>query len=207
VVCDATSADKVDQMVTRTVDELGRVDFLVNNAASAAGPDRVPVSEMPEDAWRRVIDVKLTGAFLASRAVAGHLLRQNEGGSIVNVSSISARWQPAAQAAYTAANLGLESLSATMAKELGPHGITCNTVVPGFFPTSRADYMRETDAWDIAVNLIAVRRPGSAEDLAGVVTFLCSSHGAFITGQSINVCGGQEWHPREFARLRGNLES
>src|SRR5690606_37364083 len=146
-----------------TVAELGRVDVLVNNAASAPGDDRVPVVETTEEAWRQVLDVKLTGAFLASRAVARQLVEQGEGGRIVNVSSVSAHFRPIAQAAYTAANLALESLSETMAKELGPHGITCNSVVPGFFPTSRADYMRESDAWDITVGLISVGRPGRAE--------------------------------------------
>ena len=206
VVCDVTDADDVDRMVQRTVAELGRVDFLVNNAAAGAGADRVPVHEMAEDAWRRVLDVKLHGAFLASRAVARELLRQDEGGSIVNISSVSAQFLPAASAAYTAANVAMESLAATMAKELGPHGITCNSVVPGFFPTSRADYMRETDAWDISVKLISVRRPGRPEDIAGIVVYLCSPSGGFITGQAINVCGGQEGHFREFMRMRDLLE-
>lgn len=202
LVCDVTDAAAVEAMVERVVAELGRIDMLVNNAAAAVGPDRVPVVELGEADWRRVLDVKLTGAFLASRAVARQLLAQGDGGSIVNVSSISARWRPANQAAYTAANIALESLSASMAKELAGSGIRCNTVVPGFFPTSRADVLDGDETWGLAVRLISARRAGTADDLAGMIAFLCSPLGSFVNGQSINVCGGQEWHVREWLRLR-----
>ena len=84
---DVTKAQQVQDMVDRTLAEFGRIDFLVNNAAFARGADRVPVVDLSEDVWHRVLEIKLTGVFLCSQAVARVLLRQGQGGSIIRISS------------------------------------------------------------------------------------------------------------------------
>jgi 3-oxoacyl-[acyl-carrier protein] reductase/meso-butanediol dehydrogenase/(S,S)-butanediol dehydrogenase/diacetyl reductase len=205
VVCDVSRSSDAQRTIAEVAAKLGRVDILINNAAAPV--QRATVVEMAEDAWRRVIDVKLTGAFLMSQAAAKVMLAQGNGGRIVNISSVSSRFHSRYKCAYTAANLGMESLTVTMSKEVGPDGITVNSIVPGFFPTSRADYMRETEAWQVVLETISVRRPGTAEDMASMIVYLCSPAGEFITGQSIRVCGGQESHWQDFLAIRDSLEA
>jgi NAD(P)-dependent dehydrogenase (short-subunit alcohol dehydrogenase family) len=194
IVADVSRSEDVETMLARTLSELGRIDFLINNAAFARGPDRVPVVDLSEELWRKVIDIKLTGAFLASKAVATHLIKQGEGGRIINISSVAGKVFPGNAAAYAAANAGIQSLAASMSKELGRYGITCNTVCPGLIDTQRVDDIRQANNWDASVSRIPVRRAGTGDDIANLVIYLCSSEGSFINGQSINVDGGHANH-------------
>ncbi len=100
LVIDITQADQVQRLVDETRRELGRIDLLVNNAAAARGNDRVPVVQLEEAEWRKVIEVNLTGTFLVTKAVAQVLIEQGEGGRIVNISSIAGREGIATFAAY-----------------------------------------------------------------------------------------------------------
>ena len=116
VVSNAADPDAVDELVERVLQELGRVDIVVNNESAAVGADRVPVIDMPLDEWRRVIDVNLNGTFYMSRAFGRRIVDQGEGGSIVNISSIAAKVVTAKQAAYTASKSGIHALTAAMAQ-------------------------------------------------------------------------------------------
>ena len=192
VIGDVTKAEDVDRMVAETVAEFGRVDILINNAAFRRGEDRVTLDKLSEEVFRRVIDIKLVGAFLFSKAVAKQQMEQGEGGRIVNVSSIGGKRGSAATGAYATANFGLRGFTQVLAQWLGPHGISCNAVCPGITDTSRMDdvgYPRG-ERWEKLEASIPLRRAASDDEIADVISFLCSPKGAYINGQSINVCGG-----------------
>lgn len=197
LVSDVADPHAVDALVARVVEEFGRVDFLVNNAGAARGGDRVPVTELSLDTWRRVMDVNLNGTFLMCRAFARHMSEQGEGGAIVNISSLAARLLAPDTAAYATTKIAINGLSTIMARELGPKQIRINVVAPGIIDTSRLDDVPRGKAWDdMVAAFIPLARAGSGEDVANLVTFLCSDQGAWITGQHIYVDGGHGSVPR-----------
>ena len=192
LVVDVTSESQVQDMVDRTLAELGRIDILVNTAAYARGADRVPVVDLSMELWQRVLNVKLTGSFVCARAVARVLMNQGSGGSIINISSGAGKRGPANAAAYAAANGGVQLFTMSLAREVGPHGITVNCVCPGLFYTARNDveYTPGTEAWQRRVATFPLRRHGNPDECGELITWLCTPAASFITGQSININGG-----------------
>lgn len=186
-----TTEAHADDLVQRVTGELGPIGVLVNNAAAPRGGDRAPVVDVPGPVFERVIDVNLTGAFHTSRAVAAHMLATGAGRSIVSISSIGGKLAAARTAAYAASKAGLQALTSAMAQELGPAGIRVNAVCPGVIRTSRLDDMTDERLAALLESSVPLRRPGLPADVAHLVTFLCSDQGAWITGQAINVDGGQ----------------
>jgi NAD(P)-dependent dehydrogenase (short-subunit alcohol dehydrogenase family) len=192
VVNDVRDALAVDALADRVMAEFGRVDIVVNNAGAARGPDRVPVVEVDLDVWRHVIDVNLHGAFHMSRSFGRKLIEQGTGGSIINISSIAGKLLPPNTAAYAASKAGLQALTASMAREVAQYGIRVNALCVGIVDTSRMDDVPRGAAWDDLVRRnVPLRRAGTGADIANVVVFLASDAGAWITGQSYNVDGGQ----------------
>lgn len=191
VVCDVTDENAVEGLVSRTVSELGRVDVVVNNAAASRGGDRVPVVDLDIDVWDRVIAVNLRGTFLMTRAFSRQLIEQDEGGSIINISSIGGKLSGAGTAAYSASKAGVQSLTSSSAKELGRHGIRVNALCPGVTETGRlAD--QSPEAWQDYVRAnLPLGRVGSPQDIAYAAVFLASDQAAWVTGQAWNIDGGQ----------------
>ena len=190
LVSDAGDEAAVRDLLARVLDQFGRVDFVVNNAGAARGPDRVPVVDMPVDAWDTVLRVNLRGAFLMSKVFGGRLVGQGGGGAIVNISSIAGKLLPPNTAAYAASKAGLQALTASMAQEVGAHGVRVNAICPGLVDTSRmADVFGDPDFAARAAR-IPIGRAGLGEDIGWAAVYLCSDQGSWITGQSINVCGG-----------------
>jgi len=191
VVSDVSDAAAVDTLARRVVDEMGRVDIVVNNAGAARGADRVPVVDLDVDVWRTVIDVNLHGTFYMSRAFGRILVDQGEGGSIVNISSIAGKMMAASTAAYSASKAAIHALTCAMAQELGASRIRVNAICPGIIDTFRMDDIPRGEAWD---NLIArqvpLGRSGSGDDIAWMVVYLCSDQGSWISGQLYTVDGG-----------------
>ena len=190
LVVDVTDSAQVQSMIDRTVEELGRVDIIVNNAAAPYGPDRVPVLEVDEDVFKRVIEVKLSGTFVCSKAAAARMVEQGEGGRIINLSSTAGKRGSANTAAYNAANFAVDGFTQALAKELAPHQITANCVCPGLTETARMDAMGRGDRWKQRVEQIPMRRVGTDREIAEVIGFLASPRSSYITGQAINVNGG-----------------
>jgi 3-oxoacyl-[acyl-carrier protein] reductase len=191
VVTDVRDPDAVDALADRVVDELGRIDVLVNNAGAARGEDRLPVLDVSFEAWKHVVDTNLHGAFLMSKAFGQRIKEAGRGGSIVNISSVGAKMMAAGNAAYAASKAGMHVLTSAMAKELGGDAIRVNAICPGIVDTSRMDDLHAANTFDTMVaSQIPLRRAGTGADIAAITVFLCSDQGSWISGQQWNVDGG-----------------
>ena len=181
----------VQALVDRTMAEFGRVDFVVNNAGAARGRDRVPVLDMPIDAWDTVIRVNLRGTFLMSKFFGKQLVESGNGGVIINISSIAGKILPPNTSAYAASKSAIQALTASMAQEVGQYGVRVNAICPGLVETYRIDDIAGTEAYQqMLATRIPLRRDGRGEEIAWATAFLCSDQGSWITGQSINIDGG-----------------
>ena len=190
IVGDVTDEADVDTMVERALEEFGRIDILVNNAAYRYGPDRVPLIELDPDIFQKVIDVKVRGTYLCSKAVAKALIEQGQGGKIVTVASAAGKRASAATLAYNAANFAQVGMTQSMALELGPHGINVNAVCPGLVDTSRLDPLGRGEVWQERAKLAPIGRAGSPQEVAGLIAYLCTEAASWIHGQAINIGGG-----------------
>lgn len=194
LVADVASAGQVQDMVDRTVAEFGRIDFLVNNASAPRLAAWATLEELSEDAWRKVMDIKVTGAFLCTKTVASELMRQGTGGSIVNVISVEAKISRATDLAYATASGALATFTKKAGKALAPHGIRVNGVSPGTSDTARNDplygYPRSQE-WHDRLESIPLGRAGQPEEIGNFIAWLCSKEAEFIVGQCIDMDGGQ----------------
>ncbi|MQF84768.1 MAG: SDR family oxidoreductase [SAR202 cluster bacterium] len=190
LVMDISKEDDVDNMVKQTLDEFGRIDILVNNAAPPYGEDRLPVIEVENEVFKKVFMVKIYGSYLCSKAVAKVMIDQGDGGRIINLSSSAGKEGNARMAAYNAANFGLEGFSQSLAKELAEEQITVNCVCPGQTETARLDPLGRGAIWKSKIESIPMGRVGTDEEVADLITFLASDKARFITGQAININGG-----------------
>jgi 3-oxoacyl-[acyl-carrier protein] reductase len=189
--CDVADAAAVDTAVERVVDELGQIDVLVNNAGITR--DNL-LFKMTEGDWDSVMAVHLKGAFLMARATQKHMVPAGYG-RILSLSSVSALGNRG-QANYSAAKMGLQGFTRTLALELGPFGITANAVAPGYIVTEMTDATARRVGVDpedyraAAAKANPVRRVGWPEDIAAAAAFLCSEEAGYITGQTLYVDGG-----------------
>lgn len=188
---DVTSSAAVQQLVAETASKLGRVDILVNNATFARGDDRVPLQELDDDVWRRIVDVNLNGTMLCCKYVSRQMIRQGTGGSIVSISSAAAIKAPPTFSAYAASKAGVHALNAVLAAELGPHGITANVIAPGILDTARVDMLREGGRWEKRLSTVPLGRPGTPEEVAELVRYLCGPHARWISGEVFLMTGGE----------------
>lgn len=187
VPTDVTDAARVERLVARTVEMLGRLDVLVTAAGIQV---RKPALEMSPAEWRDVLDVNLTGTFLSCRAAAQAMIPQGRG-RIIMVSSLTAEIGLPGMPAYVASRGGIRQLAKALATEWAPHGITVNCVGPGRMRTAMTEGLFADDlAKESFMRLIPAGRPGVPEDLAGVTVFLASDAASYVTGQSIYVDGG-----------------
>ncbi|MET9491597.1 3-oxoacyl-ACP reductase FabG [Nocardia sp. NPDC006630] len=193
VACNVTDEASVDAAFERVVAELGSVDVLVNNAGVLR--DNLLFKMSVED-WDTVMSVHLRGAFLCSRAAQRYMVKQKSG-KIVNTSSVSALGSRG-QANYSAAKMGIQGFTRTLAIELGPYGINVNAVAPGFIVTDMTDATAARVGVDPeefrtqAAAITPLRRVGQPADIANVVSFLVSEDASFVTGQTIYVDGGRK---------------
>ncbi|HEY9085740.1 MAG TPA: SDR family NAD(P)-dependent oxidoreductase [Candidatus Tyrphobacter sp.] len=185
ILADVGSRVAVEAAVNEALERFGRIDAAVANAGQSA--DALLV-RLKDDVLDRIIEVNLKSAFYLCAAVARPMMKQR-GGAIVLVSSIVGLTGNAGQAAYAATKAGLIGLCKSAAKELGSRNIRVNAVAPGLIETAMTQKMPEA-ARELLVKQAALGRPGTPEDVSGVVGFLCSSASAYITGQTIVVDGG-----------------
>jgi gluconate 5-dehydrogenase len=190
VVADVGKREAIPTLADAVIAKLGRLDILVNNAGATWG---APAEDHPLDAWDKLVNVNMTGAFLLSQAFAKRCMIPAKWGRIVNVASVAGlmgqdpRFAPTA--AYTATKHGVVGLTRQLAAEWGVHGITVNAICPGFFPSKMTKTVLATVGEKIR-DLTPTRRLGNDEDLKGLVVLLASEASRHITGQAIAVDGG-----------------
>lgn len=199
VKADVSRDDDVDRLFETVKEKLGGLDALINNAG-IAGPTG-GVDEIDPADWRRCIDICLTGQFLCARR-AVPLIKAGGGGSIVSMSSAAGRHGYAFRTPYSAAKFGVVGLTQSLAKELGPHGIRVNAILPGIIEGPRIDKVIADRAKQLGVSNeemtqrylqnISLRRMTSPYDVAAMVAFLLSDAGVNISGQSLGVDGNVE---------------
>lgn len=172
-------------LVASTLDQLGGIHILVNNAGVSAD---MLTMRLSEEEWDRVLDTDLKGAFLTTKAALRPMLRQRWG-RIINIASVVAYTGNAGQASYAAAKAGLLGLTKSVAREVATRGVTANVVAPGLINTAMTeDLSEEIRSW--MLSQVPMGRPGTVEDVAGSVAFLCSEDAEYMTGQVLKVDGG-----------------
>jgi 3-oxoacyl-[acyl-carrier protein] reductase len=190
LVVDVIDRGQVQMMVDRTLETFGRIDVLVNNAAFARGPDRVPIVELDPDIFQKVIDIKITGTYLCTKAVLPHMIQRGEGGKIINISSTAGKRGSANTLAYNAANFAAVGMTQSMARELGKYNINVNCVCPGAVDTYRMDILGRGERWQQMAATTPIGRNGTDDEIGGLIAYLCSNAASWIHGQSININGG-----------------
>lgn len=202
VALDVRNERQVEAAVARAVETFGRLDILVNNAG--IGYLMEPMLELSRDKWQAVLDVNLTGAFLCTRHAAAQMIRQGQGGRIVNIASVAGKSGSVHLSAYSASKHGLIGLTRSAALELGEHRITVNAICPNHVTTGLGSLQNAYRAAQRGLTVdeylrqmrerIPLGRVGLAEDTAKACAFLCSDEAVYITGEAMNVSGGQEMH-------------
>jgi len=190
LVFDVTDEAEVSKAIDAIVSEFGRIDILINNAAIARGEDRTPVPDLDTALFQRVVDVKIRGTFLCTQAFIRQVYQQDEGGKIVNISSIAGKRGSANTLAYNAANFGMIGMTSSMAREFGPRGVNVNCVCPGAVATSRMDDVSPDNRPQRMRPGDPVSRWGSDEEVGDFIGYLCTEAASWIHGQSINQDGG-----------------
>jgi len=180
---------EITRLVEETTGKLGPIDILVNNAGSLI--ERVTFEKMTEALWDEVMDLNLKSAMLATQAVAPAMIERKQG-TVINIVSIAGRngGGPGA-GAYATAKGGLITLTKAQAKELAPHGIRVNAVSPGVIDTPFHEVFSTPEMIANFVKGIPMGRVGNSEEVANVIAFLASDAASYITGETIEVNGGQ----------------
>jgi len=186
IVADVSKWPNAQKLIKGGMDRFGKVDILINNAGVARP---AMCYKMTEEEWDIVINVNLKGTFNCVRAVAPHMIDRKTG-KIINISSIAGRDGMIGNINYSSSKAGIDGMTRTAAKELGRHGITVNTVAPGFIKTHMTEWLEEPKFRDKYLPRVPLGRFGKPEDVASLVLFLASDESSYITGQVIAIDGG-----------------
>ena len=185
VVVDVTAREQIDAMTATAVQRHGRIDVLVNNAGITLD---ARLQKMTEDQFERVIAVNLKGTYNCAQSVLDTMVKQGSG-VILNASSVVGIYGNFGQTNYAASKFGVIGFVKTWARELGPKGVRCNAVAPGFVATHILDTIPEKVLEQLKER-VPLRRLGTPEDIANVYAFLASDEASYINGAVIEVSGG-----------------
>jgi len=183
----ANVADRgeVEAMVETAIRAFGRIDILVNNAGIWTYGE---IDTMPDEVWDETMNINLRGVFNCTRAVVPHMKKQG-GGRIINLSSTAGQRGEAFHSHYAATKGAIISFTKSLAVELAPHNILVNAVAPGWVDTEMSAEALKQEG-DKITSIIPLRRPGKAEEIAGPILFLASDLASYMTGEIVNVNGG-----------------
>ena len=185
---DLTSKDCINEIVSTTLQELGKIDILVNNAGIIR---RAPIVEFSEKDWDDVMNVNIRALFFLCQAVAKVFIKQGKDGKIINIASMLSFQGGILVPSYTASKSAVMGLTRLLANELAPHNINVNAIAPGYMATDNTAPLRADAARNKAIlERIPLGRWGNPEDLQGVVVFLASEASAYLNGYTIAVDGG-----------------
>lgn len=202
IECNVLVPDQIEAVAAFAVATYGQLDIWVNNAG--IGYLMKSILDMPVDEWDAVLGVNLRGVFCGIKSAAKIMVEQGNGGRIINIGSQASKSAFAHASAYTASKHGMVGLTRVAALELGAHGITVNTICPNHVTTGlgawQNDHFSDVTGKGFERYMADMRariplgRPGLQEDIAKACAFLCSEQASYITGESMNVSGGEEYH-------------
>ncbi|AIY04238.1 gluconate 5-dehydrogenase [Planococcus sp. PAMC 21323] len=189
LACDVTSESDVESVIQKTLEKFGSIDILVNNSGATWG---APVIDMPLDAWKKVMDVNVTGTFLMSRAVGKTMIEQNSG-KIINIASVAGLGgiDPTLMdtIGYNTSKGAVITFTKDLAAKWGQYNINVNAIAPGFFPTKMSKAIMDRGKESLLAKT-PLNRFGTEEDLKGTALFLASKASDYITGDVVIVDGG-----------------
>jgi len=180
-----TENDQIENIMESISDEFGSVDILVNNAGITR--DNL-LMRMKDDEWNDIMNTNLASVYKMSKAVLRGMMKKKSG-RIISIASVVGAMGNAGQTNYSAAKAGIMGFTKSLAREVGPRGITVNAIAPGFIKTDMTDALPE-DQKEFLANQIPLGRLGTADEIAESVLFLAAESGAYITAQTIHVNGG-----------------
>lgn len=188
---DVSKGAEVEAMIHKVIEECDKIDVLINNAAVFA--ESLPIVEIKEEEWDRVMDANLKGVFNCSKAVIKHMMKQMSG-KIINITSFTGKtgrvvystFGSPTKAHYCASKAGVISLTKSLAFELAPYNVNVNAVAAGSIATEATEEQKKR----MITPLVPLGRVGQSEDVAAAVLFLASSEASFITGEILDVNGG-----------------
>jgi len=188
ITADLLSMDAIQPIADKTVQELGRIDILVNNAGIIR---RAPITDFSEKDWDEVIQINQKALFFLSQAAARLMIKQGEGGKIINTASMLSFQGGILVPSYTASKSAVIGLTRLLANELAPHGINVNAIAPGYMATDNTKPLRDDAARNKAIlDRIPAGRWGEPEDLQGICVFLASEAASYMQGYTVAVDGG-----------------
>jgi 3-oxoacyl-[acyl-carrier protein] reductase len=191
VVCDVSDQAQVRAMVEEVTAHFGGIDILINNAAIYP---RREWTEITQEEWNQVLGTNLTGYFLCAQAVFPHLKKRGNG-RIVNVASITFFGGWGMLLDYVTSKGGIVAFTRGLAREIGPEGVTVNTISPGAFPTDAEKIHPDPEGYNqYVLDNQSIKRRGTADDIGNLVVFLAGDTASFITGQLIQIDGGWVMH-------------
>lgn len=185
VTADVSSSEDVSRLFDTAIKEFEKIDILVNNAGVTR--DQL-LMKMTDDEWDTVLNIDLKSAFLCTRAVVRHMLRQRSG-RIISIASVVGMVGNAGQANYASAKAGIIGFTKSIAKEVGSRGITVNAIAPGYIQTKMTEQLNDAQRQEMLKH-IPLASLGTSRDVAEAVAFLASEEARYITGHVLNVDGG-----------------
>ena len=191
VVCDVSDQAQVQTMVREVSEQFGGIDILINNAAIYP---RREWTEITQQEWDQVLGTNLTGYFLCAQAAFQHLQKGGRG-RIINVASITFFGGWGMLLDYVTSKGGIVAFTRALAREIGPEGVTVNTISPGAFPTDAEKIHPDPEGYNqYVLDNQSIKRRGTADDIGNLVVFLAGDTASFITGQLIQIDGGWVMH-------------
>ncbi|KAJ7267195.1 NAD-binding protein [Mycena rebaudengoi] len=189
-IADVSVDEQVREMVEQVVEQLGGLDVMIANAGIIKQPQ--PIVETPVENWDKIMAVNARGPFLCYKYAAAQMIKQGHGGKIIGASSIAGKQGMSHIPAYSASKFAVRGLTQAAALELGPHGINVNAYAPGTIDTPMLASLSQNNPALVSklANDSPLKRIGTPDDIAGLVSFLVSKDSQFITGQTISINGG-----------------